>query len=201
MMIPKTRNPERVENFRPISLCSVLYKVIAKTLANRLKQVMNDIISLQQNAFIKGHLISDNILIAHEIFHHLKRNYSKKSLMAVKVDMSKAYDQIEWNYLLAVMGNMGFNPSWIQWIKMCIQSVSFRILINGSPSDSVTPSRGLRQGDPLSLYLFIIYSEGLSSILDYQEQWGPLEGIRVGKHSLAISHLFFADDCLFFCKT
>jgi len=108
-LVPKSANASNVKDFRPIGLCNVLYKVIAKVLANRFKQDLPEIISEQQSAFHPGWLISDNILIAYEALHtmatHLK---GKKGYMAIKLDMSKAYDWVEWQFLEDIMRKLGF---------------------------------------------------------------------------------------------
>lgn len=96
-MIPKDNNLERVSDFRPISLCNVIYKIVIKVIANRLKPMLHSIISETQSAFIANRLITNNILIAFESLHHMKNNCTgKKGFMALKLDMSKAYDQVEW---------------------------------------------------------------------------------------------------------
>ena len=108
-LISKTKNPERVTEFRPISLCNVLHKIFSKVLANRLKKVLPYIISEHQSAFIKGRLITDNILVAYETLHYMKNHNSGKSgYMALKLDMSKAYDRVKWSFLKDVMVQMGF---------------------------------------------------------------------------------------------
>ena len=112
-------------------------------------------------------LLPDNILMAFETFHYMKHHQNGKSgFMALKLDMSKAYDQVEWAYLEAIMRKMGFDWRWVNLMMECITTVSYSILINGEPSLIIHPSRGLRQGDPLSPYLFLICSEGLHSLLN-----------------------------------
>ena len=133
-LIPKVANPLCVMEFRLINLCNVLYKLIAKTLANRLKLVLNDIISPNQSAFVLGRLISNNILAAYETFHTMQsRMWGKVGYMVVKFDMSKAYDKVEWDFLEAIMRQMGFADRWIQLIMMCVKSATYAVLINGTP--------------------------------------------------------------------
>lgn len=121
--------------------------------------------------------------------------------MAVKTDMSKAYDRIEWGFLQAVLKRLGFHERWIGWIMICVKSVSYSFLINGAPQGKVIPSRGIRQGDPLSPYLFILCTEVLSSLCQQAQAKGLLPGVRVARGSPPINHLLFADDTMFFCKS
>jgi hypothetical protein len=200
-LIPKVKNPTNVIDFRPISLCNVLYKIISKVLANRLKKVLPSIISPYQSAFIPGRLITDNILATYETLHTMhSKMYGKSSFMAVKVDMSKAYDRVKWGFLEAVMGKLGFEQKWINLIMMCVCTIHFSILINGVPTGKITPSRGIQQGDPISPYLFLLCAEALSSMLSYADQRGTLRGVPTSKQGPRLNHLFFADDSLLFCR-
>ena len=109
VLIPKVKNPEKMSEFRPISLCNVIYKVISKVLANRLKQVLLDIISPTQSAFVPGRLITDNIIVAYEVLHSMyARKKGKTGALALKLDVSKAYDQVEWLFLQGIMQKLGF---------------------------------------------------------------------------------------------
>ena len=111
-LIPKVNNPERVSNFQPISLCNMIYKIVSKVIANRLKPMLHSIISDTQSAFIANRLITDNILIAFESLHHMKNNcIGKKGFIALKLDMSKAYDRVEWIFLEKILLKMGFQAS------------------------------------------------------------------------------------------
>jgi len=200
-LIPKKDNAASVSDYRPISLCNVVYKIIAKVLANRLKLVLPSIISHNQSAFVPGRLITDNVMIAYEALHSMSSRMSgKKSFMAVKVDMKKAYDRVEWPFLEAMMRTMGFEEKWISLIMTCVMSVSYSVLVNGQPCGRITPSRGLRQGDPLSPYLFLIVAEGLSALLSQAEIEKRLTGVPIAAGGICLSHLFFADDSLLFCR-
>ena len=200
-LIPKTARPVSMTEFRPISLCNISYKIISKVLSNRLKRIFPSLISETQSAFVARRLITDNILVAQEMFHALRTNQSCQSkYMAIKTDMSKAYDRLEWGFLEASMEKMGFDQKWIHLIMSCVSSVSYRVLINGDAKGSITPSRGLRQGDPLSPFLFILCTEVLISQIQEAERTERITGLRIARSSPAVSHLLFADDSLFFCK-
>ncbi|CAA7027574.1 unnamed protein product [Microthlaspi erraticum] len=200
-LIPKTERPRDMTEFRPISLCNVSYKIISKILSNRLKRCLPKIISETQSAFVARRLITDNILIAQECFHGLRTNsMCKTKFIAVKTDMSKAYDRVEWSFLEALMLKLGFAESWVHWIKLCISSVSYQVLLNGEAKGSIQPTRGLRQGDPLSPFLFIILTEALISQLRGAEEEGRLTGLKIARACPPVSHLLFADDSLFFCR-
>lgn len=118
--------------------------------------------------------------------------------MAVKTDMSKAYDRIEWGFLKAVLGKMGFHSIWIGWIMECVVTVSYSFLINGAPQGEVILTRRLRQGDPLSPCVFILCTEVLSGLYRKARLDGFLPGVRVSRQSLPVNHLLFADDTMFF---
>jgi hypothetical protein len=201
-LIPKISNAASVVDFRPISLCNVSYKIIAKVLANRLKGVLSSIISKHQSAFVPGRLISDNIVVAYEALHTMNsRMKGKKGYMAIKLDMSKAYDRVEWSFLEAMMRGLGFTETWISLIMRCVTSVSYSILINGSPFGTISPTRGIRQGDPLSPYLFLLCAEGLSSLIQKAHEDGTISGVPIAAKGFKLSHLFFADDSLLFCRS
>lgn len=200
-IIPKMKEPKEVTDYRPISLCNVLYKIIVKTIANRLKKCLPSIISIEQSAFVLGRQILDNILVAFETMHKLKRQKrGKDTLMALKLDISKAYDRVEWEFLELVMQRMGFDQKWIHLTMKCVRSVTYSILINGRIHGMIHPSRGLRQGDPLSPYLFLLCTEGLSSLLKKNLVEGSLHGIKIDLRGPEVSHLFFADDNLLFTQ-
>jgi len=130
----------------------------------------------------------------------LKKKKGKIGACAIKLDMTKAYDRVEWSYLRCIMKKLGFADKWISLVMKCVESVSFSIKVNGNLSDFFYPSRGIRQGDPISPYLFLLCVEGLSSLLKYSGPQYLAKGIRVGIHTPWISHLLFADDCLIFTQ-
>ena len=200
-LIPKKENPKKMSDYRPISLCNVLYKIISKVLANRLKIVLSIIISDSQSAFVLGRMITDNVFVAFEVLHKMKaKRRGRKGEMAVKLDMSKAYDCVEWSFVEAIMRKLGFAEKWITMIMECIGTVQYSVLLEGVPKGYIIPSRGLQQGDPLSPYLFLLCAEGLSALLKKSSVEGQLKGLQTSRMGPWVSHLFFADDSLLFGK-
>lgn len=190
-LIPKVDCPSTLRDYRPISLSNVAYKVISKILAERLKPWLHKIISENQSAFIPNRLITDNVLIAHELMHSMHTKNLKTKFIALKLDISKAFDKIEWDFLVAVMKRMGFNDTWCDWIYKCMSTVTYSVLINGEPTDQINPSRGIRHGDPISPYMYIICTEGLSALIKKRIQDKKLHGYKASREGPAISHLFF----------
>ncbi|XP_074266590.1 uncharacterized protein LOC141589866 [Silene latifolia] len=201
VLIPKSSAPETVDNFRPISLCNVIMKIVTRCITNRLKKFMGKLVGDFQNAFVPGRNIGDNILITNEILQKISSSKNgRMGRMAFKADMSKAYDRLDWNFIRGTLVLMGFPCNFIQLIMKCITTVSYEILVNGVPSRRIHPRCGLRQGDPLSPYIFVLCTEILSLNILRMEKDGLIQGIKISRKSIPISHMLFADDSMFFIE-
>ncbi|GJU50139.1 putative RNA-directed DNA polymerase, eukaryota, reverse transcriptase zinc-binding domain protein [Tanacetum coccineum] len=198
-LIPKTTTPLKVNEYRPISCCNVIYKCISKILTNRIIEGIKEVVSENQSAFVPGRRISDNILITQELMHnyHLDRGPPR---CAFKVDIQKAYDTVDWCFLDRILTGFGFHPDMIKWIMACVTSTTFSISINGDIHGYFKGKRGLHQGDPLSPYLFTLVMEILTLIL--QRRVRLSDSFRYHKHceDLNIINVCFADDLFLFAR-
>ena len=150
-------------------------------LANRLNFFLNCVISETQSAFVLGRLITDNVLIAFETLHYMhNKRMGKVDSMALELDMSKAYDRVDWGFLEQIMLKMGFHTKWVSLIMECIRMVSYSL--------------------PISPYLFLLCAEGLNGLLNQAAQQREIHGVSISRRSPALTHLFFADDSLFFYR-
>eukprot|EP00253_Pinus_taeda_P013029 PITA_13029 len=195
-LIPKTENREDPNGFRPIALCNVIYKIITAMMARRLKPMLEKLISAEQTGFVEGRQILDGLVVTQEVIHSLKTKHQKG--MMIKLDLSKAYDRLNWNYLSKVLESFGFCKRWINWIHNLISSPIFSILVNGIPSNPFSASRGLRQGDPLSPFLFILAAEGLGRFIKRERESGKIKGLKLWGHNLCLTHQQFVDDIMLF---
>ncbi|KAM0839690.1 hypothetical protein ACQ4PT_060147 [Festuca glaucescens] len=165
----------------------------------RLRPFLNDLISENQSAFLPGRLISDNVLIAFECFHAIHRSRKgEESFCAFKLDLSKAYVRVDWGFLEQALLKWGFDSVWVGWVMNCVRSVKFSVQVNDQLTETIIPTRGLRQGDPLSPYLFLFVAECLSSVINRAILTHSLQEFKISRSSPGISHLLFADDCLMF---
>ena len=178
VLIPKRGDAEDLRDFKPINLVGGLYKWLDKVLANKLKLVLNKVISNAQNAFVEGRQIMDAMLIANEAIDSIMK--SKGGAILCKLDLEKAYDHVEWPFLFLVLEKIGFGDKWIKWIKWCVPTTRFSILVNGTPSGFFQSSRGLRQGDPISPYLFMVVMKALSYLIKRVVNGGFLSPCQLG---------------------
>lgn len=160
--------------------------------------VLPKIISEVQFAFIGGRHIFDGVMIANEAVDWWKKH--KKKGLILKLDFEKAFDSVNWEFLWSMLTNFGFRELWVRWMKECVTTARISILVNGSPTDEFSHSKGLRQGDPLSPFLFNIVMEGLNLLLGRAKDLGLIKGVSVGFSEIQLTHLQFADDTLLFCE-
>ena len=196
-LVPKVENPKSMGDFRPISCCNVLYKCISKVIVNRFKAVLPDVIGVSQSAFVPGRRISDNILLSQELL----RNYhlgGSSPRCALKIDIRKAFDTVSWDFILLGLRTVGIPARMVQWIETCLTSPYFSVGLNGELHAFFSSSRGVRQGDPLSPYLFVLAMEGLNGILREASQT-PGFRFHWRCEQTGITHLCFADDLMVFC--
>lgn len=196
-LIPKKDNPSMPEHYRPISLCNVSFKILTKVIANRVKVILPLHISDQQVAFVPGRVGLDNIILVHEVINSFKFTSGKVGYFMAKLDIAKAYDTIRWSFIKDMLYRFKFSESIINLIMSCITSVSFYLNLNGQRSRLFKPKRGIRQGCPLSPYLYILCAEALSTIIKVFVDNGQLKGMKLGRNGLHITHLMFADDIVF----
>ena len=200
MLIPKDDQPTKMRDFRPISLCCVVYKLITKVLVNRLRPFMSGLVSPMQSGFVPGRGTQDNAIVAQEVMHVMKKSKAKKGMVAFKIDLEKAYDRVDWHFLRFILGKFVFPNAIVNLIMFCVTSSSLSILWNSGKLPSFVPTRGLRQGDPMSPYLFILCMEGLSALIRNEVDWGAWKPVQVLRGGPSISHLLFTDDVLLFSK-
>ena len=195
-LIPKKPEACSLSDFRPISCCNIVYKLISKIIANRLKPILSECVSPNQAAFLKGRSLGENVLLATELIKDYNKSSCHQSAM-LKIDIRKAFDTVCWEFVTKVLAAQEFPPMFIAWIQECISSPRFSIAINGELAGFFEGKEGLRQGDSISPYLFIMLMEVLSRLLDRAQAEGSFR-----LHPLCsdpkLTHLLFADDLLVF---
>lgn len=189
-----------MENYRPIALCNVFYKIRTKILASRLRNVLDLVISHHQTAFILGRSINDNTILFHEIMHYVNHKKGNKGFTAIKIDLAKAYDRVDWCFLKHVMIAHGFPSPLHDLIYECVSTPSYSFLINGSFYSLLKSSRGIRQFDPKFPALFTLAFDVLSRLLAQTEANENLYGVKFSRESPSISHLIYADDLVIFSR-
>jgi len=194
-LVPKISDPTKLYQFRLISLVGTLYKIIAKVLSCRIKDVLPLVIDENLSAFLKNKGMLDSVLMANEVVEELKRK--RRTRVCMKVDYEKAYDSVKWSFLYDMLNKLGFHSKWTKWVRGCLESASVSALVNGSPTEEFIPSRGLRQGDPLTPFLFLIVVDGLSELGRQAVKAKLLSGIKVGCNEIEICLFQFVNDTFF----
>nr|GFA12871.1 RNA-directed DNA polymerase, eukaryota, reverse transcriptase zinc-binding domain protein [Tanacetum cinerariifolium] len=195
-LIPKKADLLELSDYPPISVIGSMYKILSKVLAPRLCQVIHKLIDPNQTTFLKGRQILDGSVFSNEILNCAKSE--RIDMLLFKVDFEKAFDSVNWEFLFDIMSQMNFGSKWRKWISSSFSSASVSILINGSPSKEFKMERGLRQGDPLSPFLFLIVAEALQVMTIETCNKGIFKGLSLGDDGSNISLLQFAYDALFF---
>eukprot|EP00253_Pinus_taeda_P036032 PITA_36032 len=193
-LIPKENRPISFSRFRPISLCNTSYKIFTKIIASRLQPLLPSLISENQGGFLSNRQIHDSIALVQEAIHSSISRQEKGFVL--KLDLANAFDRVRHSFLFTVLRKMGFNSTFISTIAACISGPWISPLINGRPCEAFQSSRGLRQGCPLSPYLFILMAESFSRALDYNRRVGLISGIKFGNGVKNLNHSQFADDTL-----
>ncbi|GJS60856.1 RNA-directed DNA polymerase, eukaryota [Tanacetum coccineum] len=195
-LIPKISDAKFMKDFWPISLIGYQYKIVGKILANRLSMIIDDLVSSEQSAFIKGRQILDGPMILNEVLSWC--NNKKKRTMIFKVDFEKTFDSVRWDFLDDILHKFVFGSKWRGWIAGCLKSSMGLVLVNGSPTKEFRFQNGIRQGDPLSPFLFLLVMEFLHISFSNALQQGFFKGVGIGTHQkVLVSHLFYANDVVF----
>lgn len=164
---------------------------------NRLRPFLDRMISPVQGAFVPGRLASDNVVVAQEILHTIRKR-KKGGGLALKVDIAKAYDTVNWDFLKETISAFGFPKVLINLIMNYLSKASLSVVWNGQVLSPIAPKRGLRQGDPISPYLFVLCMERLSLLVNQRVEQGLWKPIKVANSGPHVSHLLFADDVILF---
>jgi hypothetical protein len=199
-LIPKVEQPSNFKEFRPISLCNTIYKLITKVLVNRLRPMLDQSIGPFQSSFLPGRSTSYNAIILQEVVHTMRKSKRKKGDVVYKLDLEKAYDNVSWDFLKSCLEDFGFPTLTINLIMHCVTSSSLSLIWNGNRLPSFIPTKGLRQGDPLSPCLFVMCMEKLSHMILEAVDDSRWKLVTLSRNGPPLSHLFFADDVLLFSK-
>lgn len=196
VLIPKCEDPETPKDFRPITIGNITYRLLMKILASRLQIHMTKLISINQTAFLKGRNIADNTILIKEILHSFQSPTYRYESFLLKADLAKAFDTVSWSFVLSAMEQMNIPPKIVELVKNCMSASKVTILVNGQGSGFLTPNRGLRQGCPLSPYLFIIVMEYLTRLFQQALQQGSLKGVQLAPTAPRLTHMLYADDVM-----
>lgn len=195
-LVPKFTGASTISDYRPISCLNTLYKVISRLLVRRLKPILSQLILPNQTAFVEGRLLVENTVLASELVNGYHRNKGTKKI-TIKVDIAKAFDTLSWEFLFTSLDSIDLPAPFIRLLKACICTTTFMVGYNGTVNGFFKGKRGLRQGDPLSPYLFVIAMNYLSMMLDKEARAGYIS-YHHQYHKTKLTHLSFADDLLIF---
>ncbi|CAA7061787.1 unnamed protein product [Microthlaspi erraticum] len=195
-LIPKIPGAEDLRNFRPISLCNTVYKVISRILSSRLKRLTPKVMQRNQVGFVVGRLLYENVLLASELVSDFNKE-GNTTRRCLQIDISKTYDNVDWRFVLAILEALELPPIFINWIKLCISSPYYSVSVNGELAGFFKGMKGLRQGDPISSSLFVLSMDILSKLMDKAFLSGLINPHPFCKDPL-VTHLSFADDVLIF---
>ncbi|WOL13616.1 hypothetical protein Cni_G22386 [Canna indica] len=198
IFVPKKEAPNEIIDYLPIASCTITYKILSKVIVNRLKPYIRSLISKEQSAFIQGRRMHDNILIASEIINVIHKSKRKYSYILIKLDLEKVFDRVSWKAMKKILEFMNFPMKMVPWIMACLSSTKFRCCANGVKSDCFQSFKGVRQGNPLPPYLFILMQDLLSKILNEYVGNGEIKGSSY--KGLKLNHLLFEDDILLVVK-
>lgn len=195
-LIPKKNPAQTMKDYRPISCSNLMYKIISKILANRLKAILPSAIEPNQSAFVKGRLLLENVLLATELVKcYHQPNISDRC--TIKLDISKDFDTVKWSFIMVVLSAMALTSQLIRWIYLCISTTSFSVAVNGELTGFFYNAKGIRQGCSLSSYLYVIINNSLPNMLN-QAAMDGLFGYHPKRKKVQLTHLSFADDTLVF---
>ncbi|XP_058764508.1 uncharacterized protein LOC131637959 [Vicia villosa] len=192
-LISKSLNRLSLDDYRPICLVGSMYKVVTKLLAGRLKRILGTIVSPCQSAFVPGRQMLEGVVVANEVVDFARKE--GKDCLLFKVDFEKAYDKVNWNFLRYMFRKMGFGAKWRGWMEKLVFKSHMLILVNGSPTEDFEVGKWLRQGDPLSPFLFVLVAEGLTGLVRKSIEVGEFDFFSINR-SCAVDILQFADDTL-----
>lgn len=198
ILVPKTENSTKVTHFRPISVCNLIYKLISKIIATRMKPFISLLISPSQCAFIPGREISENVILFKEVLHSFKQKKYKNREFCLKIDLSKAFDRMDWDFLSDILPLYGFPPLFCSWIMGCVKSAEFSLVFNGRGDEFFKPQCGLRQGCAMSPYLFILGMDILSRGFAFLVEKKMIKGVKVTPTAKPLTDYLYADDLLVF---
>jgi hypothetical protein len=197
-LIPKQQEVKKVQQYRPICMLNVSFKIFTKEMANRLALVASKLIGQSQTAFQRGRNILEGVVVLHETLHEVRKK--KQSGLILKIDFEKAYDKVNWQFLQQVLRMKGFSQKWCRWIDQIVSGGSVGVLVNDELGHFFQTKKGLRQGDPLSPLLFNLAADMLAILIERSVKLGHFQGLIPHLVEGGVSILQYADDTILFWK-